>query len=160
MAKEKLTPDEMDHLLNRQSGLYGLSMASNDMRTLLELRRRGHASAELAVETFCYRVKKYIGAYYAVLDGCDGLIFTGGIGENAPVIRAEICDSLSALGIQLDAGRNEAAAGCESKISPDAARGEVWVIPFDEGLVIARDTLRCLEGEWGLQPQYSPETHP
>jgi len=144
MVKEQLTPAEMDVLLNRRSGLYGLSMASNDMRTLLDLCVRGHASARLAVDTFCYRARKYLGAYYAVLNGCDAVIFTGGIGENASAIRAGICESLEALGIQIDPARNEAAVGIEANIARDGAKVEVWVIPTDEGLVIARDTLRAL----------------
>ena len=145
MAKEGLTPERMDHLLNRQSGLYGLSAASNDMRELLELRQRGHAGAELAIETFCYRVKKYIGAYYAVLNGCDGVIFTGGIGENAPAIRTAICAPLDALGIRIDADRNARAVGIEMNIAAEDSRVDVWVAPTDEGLVIARDTVSCLE---------------
>ncbi len=149
MAKERLTTAEMDEMLNRHSGLAGLSMASNDMRTLLELCRRGHTASELAVEAFCYRAKKYIGAYYAVLDGCDAVIFTGGIGENAPAIRAGICESLKALGIRIDAQRNQEAAGIEMNIAPQGAGVEVWVIPTDEGLVIARATLRCLAGVIG-----------
>jgi acetate kinase len=140
----------MDILLNRRSGLQGLSMASNDMRTLLDLCRRGHASARLAVDAFCYRAKKYLGAYCAVLNGCDAVIFTGGIGENAPAIRAGICESLEALGIRIDARRNGEALGVERNIAPEGAKVEVWVIPTDEGLVIARDTLRCLtEGQHG-----------
>jgi acetate kinase len=144
MAKEQLTPAEMDLLLNRRSGLYGLSTASNDMRTLLDLCGRGDTSARLAVDTFCYRARKYLGAYYAVLNGCDAVIFTGGIGENASAIRAGICESLEALGIQIDPARNEAAVGVEASIARDGAKVEVWVIPTDEGLVIARDTLRTL----------------
>jgi len=146
MAKEGLTPEQMDHLLNRQSGLYGLSMASNDMRTLLDLCRGGHAAAQLAVDAFCYRAKKYIGAYYAALNGCDAVIFTGGIGENAPQIRAAICEPLDALGIRIDRDRNSSAVGAEMNIAAEGSRVEVWVIPTDEGLVIARDALRCLEG--------------
>jgi acetate kinase len=146
MAKEQLTPAEMDILLNRRSGLYGLSMASNDMRTLLGLVERGHAAARLAVDAFCYRAKKYLGAYTAVLNGCDAVIFTGGIGENAPDIRAGICESLDSLGIRLDSAKNDSAIGVEAGIGAEGARSEVWVIPTDEGLVIARDTLRCLAG--------------
>jgi len=146
MAKEQLTAAEMDEMLNRRSGLAGLSMASNDMRTLLELCGRGHTAAALAVEAFCYRAKKYIGAYHAVLNGCDAVIFTGGIGENAPAIRAGICGSLEALGIRIDARRNQEAVGVEMNIAPQGVGVEVWVIPADEGLVIARDTLRCLAG--------------
>jgi acetate kinase len=146
MAKEQLSPQEMDLLLNRRSGLYGLSMASNDMRTLLNLCQRGHTGAELAVDAFCYRAKKYIGSYFAVLNGCDAVIFTGGMGENAPAIRAAICDSLDSLGIQIDQAANEAAIGIESNVAAAGSQAEVWVIPTDEGLVIARDTLRCLAG--------------
>jgi len=146
MGKEQLTPAEMDILLNRRSGLYGLSTASNDMRTLLDLCHGGHAAARLAVDAFCYRAKKYLGAYHAVLNGCDAVIFTGGIGENAPEIRAEICGSLDALGIRLDPARNQAAIGVEANIAAEGASVEVWVVPTDEGLVIARDTLHCLAG--------------
>jgi acetate kinase len=146
MAKEGMTPQQMDHVLNRQSGLSGLSMASNDMRTLLELSRQGHAPAELAVETFCYRIRKYIGAYYAVLNGCDAVIFTGGIGENAPDIRRRTCGGLEALGLHLHPERNRQAVGIESNIASAEAGPEIWVIPTDEGLVIARDAVRRLEG--------------
>jgi acetate kinase len=145
MEKEGLTPGQMDHLLNRQSGLYGLSTASNDMRELLELCRGGHAGARLAVEAFCYRAKKYVGAYYAALNGCDGVIFTGGIGENAPAIRAAICGPLDALGIRIDPARNARAVGIEMNIAAEDSRVEVWVAPTDEGLIIARDTVSCLE---------------
>jgi acetate kinase len=149
MAKEQLTPAEMDLMLNRRSGLYGLSMASNDMRTLLDLIQCGHAAARLAVDAFCYRAKKYLGAYAAVLNGCDAVVFTGGIGENAPAIRAGICESLDSLGIRLDGAKNDAALGVEASIAAVGARTQVWVIPTDEGLVIARDTLRCLAGLTG-----------
>jgi acetate kinase len=146
MAKEGLTPGQMDDLLNRQCGLFGLSTASNDMRELLELSRGGHAAARLAVDAFCYRAKKYIGAYCAALNGCDGVIFTGGIGENAPAIRAAICEPLDALGIGIDPDRNARAVGIEMNIAAEDSRVEVWVVPTDEGLVIARDAVRCLEG--------------
>jgi len=149
MAQEQLSAQEMDVLLNRRSGLAGLSMASNDMRTLLELCQRGHAAARLAVDAFCYRAKKYLGAYHAVLNGCDAVIFTGGIGENAPSIRAEICESLEALGLRIDPRRNAEAIGGEKNIAPEGNAAEIWVIPTDEGLVIARDTLRCLAGVIG-----------
>ena len=146
MAKEQLTPAEMDVMLNRRSGLYGLSMESNDMRTLLDLIERGHAAARLAVDAFCYRAKKYLGAYFAVLNGCDAVIFTGGIGENAPSIRSGICESLECLGIRLDNQRNDEVIGVEANIAAGDAKAAVWVIPTDEGLVIARDALRCLAG--------------
>jgi acetate kinase len=91
-------------------------------------------------------VKKYIGSYFAVLNGADALIFTGGIGENAPNIRSQICDRMGALGIALDPDRNTDAAGREMRIALDSAPTQVWVIPTNEELLIARDTLRCIQG--------------
>ena len=144
MEKESLTAQEAGQLLNHNSGLYGVSGIGNDMRAVLEQGRQGHERAQLAVEIFCYRVRKYIGAYLAALNGCDGIIFTGGIGENGPPIRARICDGLSALGIQTDSHRNDEAIGVEKNIAVEGARPEVWVIPTNEELMIARDTLRCI----------------
>lgn len=144
MQWEQLSVERMDALLNKGSGLYGLSGLSNDMRTLLEEAAQGHERAALAIEVFCYRIRKYIGAYYAVLNGADAVIFTGGIGENAPAIRAAACDSLDALGIRLDPVRNQAAVGQEMEISAAGARIQVWVIPTNEELIIARETVRAL----------------
>lgn len=144
MQWEGLSPERMDALLNKGSGLYGLSGISNDMRTLLEHAERGDERAELAIEVFCYRIRKYVGAYYAVLNGADAVIFTGGIGENAPEIRARVCRSLEALGIALDEERNRAAVGREMDVSAEGARTRVWVIPTNEELLIARETLRAL----------------
>ena len=146
MSKEELTIHEVSSLLNKHSGLYGLSGISNDMRTLIEQAGKGNERARLAIDVFCYRVKKYIGAYLAILNGADAVLFTGGIGENAPAIRAQICDRLDALGIVLDPARNEAARGQASRISRDNSACQVWVIPTDEELLIARDTLRCILG--------------
>jgi acetate kinase len=145
MAKEELTIHEVSSLLNKHSGLYGLSGISNDMRTLIEHRDKGNERAGLAIDVFCYRVKKYIGAYLATLNGADAVLLTGGIGENAPSIRAQICDRLDTLGIKLDPARNEAAQGLAC-ISSDDSACQVWVIPTNEELLIARDTLRCILG--------------
>ncbi len=144
MQWEQLSVERMDALLNKGSGLYGISGLSNDMRTLLEHAARGDQRAALAIDVFCYRIRKYIGAYYAVLNGADAVIFTGGIGENAPHIRARACDSLEALGIRLDPARNEAAVGVEMEISAPEAATRVWVIPTNEELLIARETARAL----------------
>lgn len=146
MLREKLSVERMDALLNKSSGLYGISGISNDMRTLLEQAGAGEERARLAVEVFCYRIRKYIGAYFAVLNGADAVIFTGGIGENAPRIRAAACDSLDALGIRLDPVRNESAVGLEMDISAEGASTRVWVIPTNEELLIGRDTVRCILG--------------
>ncbi len=131
-------------ILNRRSGLYGLSGISNDMRELVERSREGDQRARLAIDVFCYRVKKYIGSYFAVLDGADAVIFTGGIGENAPLVREQCCESLETLGLRIDDGKNKQAAGAEMEISPLDATTKVWVIPTNEELLIARETVRCL----------------
>lgn len=135
---------EVDVELNKHSGMYGISGVSNDMRDLMKARDEGNSRAGLAIEMFCYRVKKYIGAYLAALNGAYVLIFTGGIGENAPAIRAQICANLDSLGITVDSAKNDAAGGKEANISGDSARTQVWVIPTNEELLIARDTLRCI----------------
>src|ERR1039458_9838551 len=106
MSKDELTLHDMSTLLNKFCGLYGISGESNDMRELIAASAKGDEQAKLAIEVFCYRVKKYIGAYSASLGRVDGLIFTGGIGENSPAIRAQACERLSELGIEIDSGRN------------------------------------------------------
>jgi acetate kinase len=131
-------------MLNEKSGLLGLSGVSNDMQVVLAEAAKGHARAELAVQVFCYRVTKYIGAYFAAMGGADAIIFTAGIGEHAGAIRARICASLAVLGSTIDPARNESANGKEQKISPDGASPSVWVIPTDEELVIARDTMKAI----------------
>jgi acetate kinase len=147
MKWEGMNADQMDSMLNHASGLYGISGVSNDMRTLLEHTRNGDARARLAFDVFCYRIRKYIGAYYAVLDGADAIVFTAGIGENAPAVRASVCEPLGALGIRVDAARNEAAIGVEADISGEGARTRVWVIPTNEELLIGRDTARCVQAK-------------
>lgn len=146
MAQEENSIHDIEAILNRQSGLLGLSGLSQDMRTLLEHRANGSGRAALAIDVFTYRIKKYIGAYFAVLNGADALIFTGGIGENAGAIREEACAGLEALGIVIDPERNAAAAGREGCISSDSSSVAVWVIPTNEELLIARDTFRCIYG--------------
>jgi acetate kinase len=146
MAKEELTLHEVSSLLNKHSGLYGVSGISNDMRDLLSERDAGNDRAALAIEIFCYRVKIYIGAYFAALNGVDAVIFAGGIGERAPAIRAQICESLGAIGIAVDPAKNTAADSVEANISTEGASTPVWVIPTNEELLIARDTLRCILG--------------
>jgi acetate kinase len=100
----------------------------------------------LAIDVFCYRIKKYIGAYSAVLGHVDGLVFTGGIGENSPAIRAQACEGLSELGFQIDPARNAALIGREGEISTAASRARVMAIPTNEELLIARDTFRTVRG--------------
>ncbi len=147
MAREGLDVAAANELLNFRSGLAGLSGLSNDIRTVIEHAERGHDRARLAIDAFCYRIKKYIGAYWAALNGADALIFTGGIGENRPPIRAQACAGLDSLGIVLDEHRNQAAAGVEMEISREGAQPQVWVIPTHEELLIARETMLCLLDE-------------
>ena len=146
MSKDELTLHDMSTLLNKFCGLYGISGESNDMRELMEASERGNEQAKLAIEVFCYRIKKYIGAYSAALGHVDGLVFTGGIGENSPPIRALACKGLSELGIQIDAARNAAVVGMEGEISAERSRVRVMVIPTNEELLIARDTFRAVRG--------------
>jgi acetate kinase len=147
-AKEGLSAQEVETLLNKQSGLLGISGLTNDMRELLdEERESDDRRARLAIEIFCYRARKYIGAYLAALNGADAVVFTGGIGENSAEIRARICDGLQWLGLELDAERNAAQhGGSQGLISADSSRLAVYVIPTDEELLIARDTVRCVQG--------------
>ena len=136
--------EDAEDLLNRQSGLYGISGISNDLRDLVREAGKGDHRAHLALEVYVHRVKKYLGAYYAVLNGADAVIFTGGAGEHQAGLRAMICDSLDALGIQVDQVRNERAFGVEGAITTPGSRTQVWVIPTNEELIIARDTMRVI----------------
>lgn len=147
-AKEGLSAQEMESILNKQSGLLGISGLTNDMRELLDERREsGDRRAGLAVEIFCYRVRKYIGAYLAALGGADALVFTGGIGENSAEVRARVCEGLGWMGVELDPAANEATtARREGLISREDSRLAVYVIPTDEELLIARDTVRLIRG--------------
>jgi acetate kinase len=140
------TPERLDDVLNEQSGLYGISGTSNDMRDLLQKRHAGDDRARLAIRMFCYRARKYVASYVAALRGADALIFTGGIGENAFQIRAEICSGLRSLGVILDVELNKSTLGIEGEISAAESQIKVWVIPTNEELLIARDTVRCILG--------------
>lgn len=133
MQSAELTPAQVSHLINHESGLLGVSETSSDMRDLLASQATDSRAAE-AIDSFCYQVKKGIGAYAAVLDGLDTLVFSGGIGENAPEIRARICAGLRFLGIAIDDHRNRANAAI---ISTDASRVTIRVIPTDEERVMA-----------------------
>lgn len=147
-AKEGLSAQEVDSVLNKQSGLIGISGLTNDMRELLdEARENEDRRARLAVEIFCYRVRKYVGAYLAALGGADALVFTGGIGENSPEIRARVCEGLGWMGVELDAALNESHTNRrEGLVSRKDSRLAVYVIPTDEELLIARDTVRVVRG--------------
>jgi acetate kinase len=147
-TKEGLSAPEVETLINTQSGLLGISGLTNDMRVLLdELREHDDRRVRVAIEVFCYRARKYIGAYLAGMGGADAVVFTGGIGENSPEIRTRICDGLQWAGLSVDEAQNQAMVGCEGKISTEDSSLLAYVIPTDEELLIARDTVRCIEGE-------------
>lgn len=146
--KEGMSSSEVDTLLNTQSGLLGISGLTNDMRELqAELKEHDDRRVRLSIEIFCYRARKYIGAYLAAMGGADALVFTGGIGENSPEVRAKICADMEWAGLQFDSARNEQTVGREEKISTDDCKLLVYAIPTDEELLIARDTVRVIRGE-------------
>jgi acetate kinase len=142
MRNERMTGDQIDELVNKRSGLLGISEISSDLRDLLA-RESSDARAAEAVAIFCYSAKKWIGALAAALGGLDTLVFSAGIGENAPEVRARICDGLEFLGIQLDPARNGSNAAV---ISKDGAATAVRVIRPDEESIMVRDVLRILAG--------------
>ncbi|MDX1674689.1 MAG: acetate kinase [Longimicrobiales bacterium] len=147
-VKEGLDLRGVENLLNKQSGLLGISGLTNDMRELLEEAEEHYdRRARLAIEIFCYRARKYIGAYLAAMGGADAIVFTGGIGQNAPLVRASILEGLEWMGAELDDDANAATTGSESgRISKESSRLQAWVIPTDEELLIARDTVRLVQG--------------
>lgn len=135
--------DGVDQVLNHQSGLAGITGGGSDMRDLLARKEAGDVRATDAIDVFCYRIIKNIGAYLTVLNGADAIIFTGGIGENASPIRRQICEGLTWLGVAVDAERNRPAGEGDREISAPGSRVPVWVVPTNEELWIARDTFRC-----------------
>jgi acetate kinase len=147
-AKEGYSSPEIEGILNKQSGLLGVSGLTNDMRELLaEEAEHGDRRARLAIDLFAYRARKYIGAYLAAMNGADAIVFAGGVGENASSVRARICDGLQWMGVELEPDRNAATVnGKEGRIDREGSRVEVWVIPTDEELLIARDTVRVVLG--------------
>lgn len=146
MEKENLTAEQVTGILNKKSGVLGISGVSSDFRDLEAAAARGHERARLALEIFCYDVKKYIGAYLAVLNGVDAIVFTAGLGENSSVVREMVCRDLEALGIAINAEKNQV-RGQEADISAPFARVKVLVVPTNEELMIARDTVAVLAGK-------------
>lgn len=146
-VKEGLTLGEIDSMLNKQSGLLGVSGLTGDMKELLaEEAENGDRRARLAIDLFCYRARKYLGSYLAAMNGADAVVFTGGIGENSSAIRSRICANLDWLGISVDEDRNATLVGGEGRIDKEGSRVALWVIPTDEELLIARDTWRVVTG--------------
>jgi acetate kinase len=147
--REKVEPAEVERWLNERSGLLGLSGRSNDMKELLRAAQEEQDErAQFAIDLFCYRVRKYLGAYVAVLGGADAIVFGGGIGENAPEIRMRICRDLDWCGCRLDSDRNHKAVGLKpgsaAKISTDDSALMIYVVAADEETWIAKETARCV----------------
>ncbi|MEX2466271.1 MAG: acetate kinase [Gemmatimonadota bacterium] len=147
-AKEGMSFREVEGLLNRQSGLLGISGLTHDMRDLLvEIEEHDDRRARLAIDVFCYRARKYVGAYLAALGGADAVVFTGGIGANAPRIRSQILDGFEWAGLDLDAEANARMTDGRTGVITRPGTGlAAWVIPTDEELLIARDTCRLVTG--------------
>ena len=144
MDKENLTPAECDALMNKESGLIGISGISSDMRDLIKAYDNGNDRARLALKMYTYRIRKYIGMYAAVMNGVDLVVFTGGIGENATLIRSMCCNDMKYLGIEFDEERNKSIVGIEGDLTKPYSRVKVLCVPTNEELVIARDTARII----------------
>lgn len=142
--QEGLTPQQTETLLNQRAGLLGVSGISADMAQLLE---SGDPNAVLAVDLYCYRARKYLGAYLAVLGGADAVVFGGGVGENAPAIRARILAGMEWAGLVIDAGANAAAAGAQARISRSDSPVEVWVLPVNEAVILAEQAITVVQNK-------------
>ncbi len=143
--KESISPEEMSQLLNKKSGLLGISGVSSDDRDVTAAEAAGNERAKLAHDMLYYQIAKFIGGYYMALGGCDGIVFTAGLGENQPQLRREVCNYLKAVGVKLDAEKNLEARGITMQISAEDSSVPVWVIATNEELVIARDTKALVE---------------
>jgi acetate kinase len=146
MQKEEIGLNAINTLINKHSGMLGVTGVSSDMREIeTEACEKKNERAILGLSMYHYRIKKYIGSYMAALGGADAIVFTGGIGENATRSRQEICKGLEYMGIELDQVKNKAARGKEAIISKDSSRVKLMVIPTNEELVIAEDTARIIK---------------
>jgi len=165
MSRESLKTNDVQSLLNKQSGLLGISQISIDMRTIIKKFEEDYERATLAIEMFCYRVKKYISSYIGVLNGCDYIVFSATIGERSPLIRRKILSELDSLGIIIDEEKNSKCVDpvrsgtscydtsnrvdCESDISDKKSKIKIYVIPTNEAIVIARETKKFLDNSSG-----------
>jgi len=144
MNKEEIGYNQLNTLVNKHSGILGISGVSSDMREVEEAANKGNERAALSLEMYAYRVKKYIGSYAAILGGVDIIIFTGGIGENACDIRVNSVSNLAFMGIELDESLNDGARSVEKIISTNTSKTKIMIVPTDEELVIAQDTLEIV----------------
>ena len=147
VEKEELPLNHLHAMLNRSSGLLGLSGYAADMRDLLSEAENGDRRCEQAIDVYCYRIRQYLGSYFAVMNGCDAIIFTAGVGENSAQIRTKVCSNLEYLGVKIDETRNSNPDKLkEYKISADDSKVEVYVVPTDEEMVIALDAAKIANG--------------
>jgi len=145
MEKENLTPAEMNSILNKKSGLLGMSCVSADNRDIEEEAfNKGNAQAQMSLDIYAYIIAQYIGRYAVAMNGVDVITFTAGIGERGPETRAQICEYLGFMGVELDLEKNNVKA-VEREISKDDSKVKVWIVPTDEELMIARDTKEIVE---------------
>lgn len=144
--KEGYSLAEVESILNKQSGLLGISGLTNDMREIIaEAEEHDDRRAKLAINMYCYRIRKYIGSYIAAIGNVQAVIFTGGIGENSDLIRAKICEGMEVMGLKIDREKNQALHGKEGLFSDGQSPVALWCIPTNEELLIARDTVRSIE---------------
>ena len=144
MRKENLTPDETDKILNKESGILALSGVSADFRDIEAEATKGNKRAELAIDAYAYKVAQYIAGYIVSLGGLDVIAFTAGIGENQYNARKKICENLKCFGVEIDEAKNHEFRD-EGRISSDNSKVEVWVVPTNEELMIARETLALIK---------------
>jgi len=150
MNKEELMLSEVSSMLNKHSGLLAVSGISSDMREIIEAMGEGDKNAKLAFDMYEYRIRKYIGAYTAAMNGLDALVFTGGVGENSALLRQTICEQLTFFGIEVDPALNGQSSSDNRRISSERSKVQVLVIPTNEELMIARDTFRLVKGKQGI----------
>lgn len=154
MEHKRLDVEQINQLLNKQSGLLGLAgIGSNDLRDIFAARKKGHQQAELAVNAFIYRIKKYIGAYTTAMGGLEVLVFTAGIGENSADVRTMVCAGLEDIGIVLDQQKNAAGDGKCCQIQHDRSRVKIMIVPTDEERAIADQTLTVIRSKGPAEPR-------
>ena len=147
MQKEEITKQTANTLINKHSGMLGVTGISSDMREIEAAAEKGSERAKLGLDMYHYRIKKYIGSYIAALGGVDAIVLTGGIGENAPETRLEIFDGLDFMGLEIDKEKNKGLRGKEAIISKDTSKVKLMVVPTNEELVIAEDTVRIVQDQ-------------
>ena len=145
MTREELDISTANTLINKHSGLLGITGVSSDMREIMQEAENGNERAKLGLTMFYYRIKKYIGAYTAAMGGLDLIIFTGGIGENSDITRSEVCKGLEFMGLEFDDAKNKGVHGIEKVISKDSSKVKILVVPTNEELVIAKDTEEIIQ---------------